>query len=424
MRTRIEDFGLNEWRHMNKQKLRRNGALVAWAALGLWLGGCSSSKEDSNGGEPISRDETSSEGQGSSNAEPSGTSNDAPDHPTGDDDDIILPIPGNNTGDAGGKDESCASSNSSAELQELALAFAFDVSGSMGEGDKPFHDKELKWDPVVAASKAFFEAEDTVRVSASMVFFPTKDANRCEAEVYTTPDVPLQSLPSTEFSEAIDAIFPDRGGTPTHAVLQATIGYVRSLIEDGSTAKHAIVLVTDGMPQGCTRDTDTVDAVAELVREISDEVPVYVIGIENPVTEEEPNPPDNVTGLHAIAVAGGTGNAFIIDTGNPEQTIADFDEVIQSIRSSGLSCELEIPPPPSGQTFDKERVNVSLKSSGDVEELVYSADCDQEDAWHYDDEANPTRIVLCERTCEVTKKLADVELQVEFGCERRVRDVQ
>jgi hypothetical protein len=409
---------------MNKQKLRNSGVLVGCVTLGLWLGGCSSSEDEPNTGGTISRDDTSSEGRSSSNAHPGGTSEEEPSDPTSGDDDIIVPMPGNPRGDAGGNEEACASSNSSAELQELALAFAFDVSGSMGEGDKPFHDKELKWDPVVAASKAFFEAKDTVRVSASMTFFPTKDANRCDAEEYATPDVPLQSLPSTAFSEAIDAIFPDRGGTPTHAVLQATIGYVRGLIEAGSTAKHAIVLVTDGMPQGCTRDTDTVDAVAELVREISDEVPVYVIGIENPVTEAEPNPPDNVTGLHTIALAGGTGDAFIIDTGNPTQTIADFDEVIQSIRSSGLSCELEIPPAPSGQTFDKDRVNVSLQSGEGVEKLVYSPNCEEEDAWHYDDEGKPTRIVLCERTCEVTKKLADVDLQVEFGCERRVRDVQ
>ena len=47
--------------------------------------------------------------------------------------------------------ESCASAHAEAELLPVYLAFAFDVSGSMGKGDKPWHDRTLKWDPVVAA---------------------------------------------------------------------------------------------------------------------------------------------------------------------------------------------------------------------------------------------------------------------------------
>lgn len=409
---------------MNK-KLHNSRAWVG-LVLGLAFGACDSADEGPGASDPISRDD-SSDGTRPSGTGDNGTT-DSPAPQTSDDQGpIIGPLPngGSATGDAGaGDDETCASANSDAELQELALAFAFDVSGSMGEGDFPYHDKALKWDPVVAASQAFFEAEDTVRVSASMVFFPTEDRDRCDVDQYANPDVPLQALPSTAFAEAIDEVYPDRGGTPTRAVLQATIDYVRGLIEDGSTAKHAIVLVTDGMPQGCSDETDSVEAVAELVSDISDEVPVYVIGIANPITEDEPNPPDNVTGLHQIASAGGTDSAFIIDTGNPTQTVADFDEVIQSIRSTGLTCDLAIPEPPPGQSFDDNLVNVSVKSGGAVSELVFSRDCEEENAWRYDDEEQPTRIVLCDATCDLTKSLADVELQVEFGCKRRTSQVK
>lgn len=409
-------------------KIRHSKAVVAgcllWAALGA---GCSVSKDDDDTAGAIRDDEL-----GGDETTDSDRGNDAggvhtPGNPTpvpANTEGPIGPLPGQGTeepGDGGSTGASCASASSDAELQELALAFAFDVSGSMGEGDKPYHNKELKWDPVVAASRAFLESDDIVRVSASMVFFPVDDREtRCESAEYATPDVPLQPLPSTAFGEAIDEIFPDRGGTPTLAVVEATIAYVRGLIANGSTAKHAIVLVTDGMPQGCSEEeTDSIADVAVAVADVADEVPVYVIGIENPVTEEEPNPPDNVTSLHQIAASGGTSTAFLIDTGDPTKTITDFDEVIQSIRSTGLSCELQIPPPPAGKVFDKDNVNVTLNADGEATPLIYSEYCSEEGAWHFDDISQPTRIVLCDDTCEVTKALADVALQVEFGCERR-----
>lgn len=343
---------------------------------------------------------------------------------TSTDEGAIGPLPAQTlSSDAGSA--SCASASAAGELQQLALAFAFDVSGSMGKGDEPYHDKSLKWDPIVAASKAFFDSDDIARVSASLVFFPTEDEDdRCDAESYADPDVPLTQLPSSEFSDAIDAVTPEseddwRGGTPTLAVIQATVDYVQALRAAGSTARHAIVLVTDGTPQGCDDEDDSVDAVAEAVAAASADIPTYVIGVANPVTDEEPEPPDNVSSLNQIAQSGGTESAFLIDTGNATDTIAKFSEIIQSIRSQGLSCEVDIPPPPNGMTFDQDMVNVSLTIDNEPHPLGYSALCSEPEAWHFDDEAAPSRIVLCDDTCALTKSAAEPSLQVEFGCERR-----
>jgi hypothetical protein len=242
------------------------------------------------------------------------------------------------------------------------------------------------------------------------------------------PDVELTTLPSAAFSEAIDDVTPEseddwRGGTPTLAVVRATIDYVQALREGGSTARHAIVLVTDGTPQDCDED-DSVEAVAEIVASVSDEIPVYVIGVANPATEEEPDPPDNVSNLNQIAVSGGTGNAILVDTGNPARTVDTFNEAIAKIRSQGLSCEVDIPQPPSGKTFDKEAVNVSLTTDDTKTELGYSPDCSDAGAWRFDVPDAPEKIVLCEDTCELTKAAAGPSLQVEFGCERRNASVR
>lgn len=345
-------------------------------------------------------------------------------------DEVIFPTPGPfGAGDAGPSGASCASANSRGELQELALAFAFDVSGSMGKGDEPYHNRELKWEPVVAATKAFFASDAVSRVRASLVFFPAED-DKCDAETYAAPDVALREVPSDAFAEAIDAVTPEteddwRGGTPTLAVMDATLRYVQELQAEGSSAKHALVLITDGTPQGCSDDEDSVEAVAEAISAARGDVPVYVIGVANPITTDEPEPPDNVTSLHQLAEAGGTTTAFIIDTGDPTKTVADFGAVIESIRSAGLSCELSIPAPPAGQSFDKDKINVSLTTGEQAgTSLVYSADCADEAAWRYDDPDAPTKIVLCAGACEAATSASDAALQVEFGCERRTSTVK
>ncbi len=333
----------------------------------------------------------------------------------------VLPAPDSSITDS--TTPACASATAEGELQQLALAFAFDVSGSMGKGDEPYHSKTLKWDPIVEASKAFFGSTDVARVSASLVFFPAED-DRCDAETYAAPDVELTTLPSSSFADAIDAVTPEseddwRGGTPTLAVVQATIDYVQGLRDAGSTARHAIVLVTGGTPQDCSDEEDRIEAVAEAVANVSDEIPVYVIGVANPVTEEEPEPPDNVSNLQQIAESGGTGNAILVETGNSEQTVAAFNAAIAQIRSQGLSCEIAIPTPPTGKTFDKEAVNVSLTADSTTTALSYSETCTDAAAWRFDDPAAPRRIILCDDTCELTKSSSNPSLQVEFGCERR-----
>src|SRR5690606_12154095 len=113
-------------------------------------------------------------------------------------------------------------------------------------------------------------------------------------------DVAFQVVPSRAFAEAIDGVTPEdeddwRGGTPTLAVMEATLRYVQAQQAEGSNAKHAVVLITDGTPQGCSDEEDSVEAVAEAVIAARGDVPVYVIGVATPITTDEPEPPDNIS---------------------------------------------------------------------------------------------------------------------------------
>ena len=304
-------------------------------------------------------------------------------------------------------------------LEPVHLAFAFDVSGSMGKLDFPYHDPKLKWEPVVAATKAFFIDSASANMFASLVFFPIDagESKRCSASSYGKPDVPVTPLPSDAFGRAIDAIAPKstgdwRGGTPTLAVIEGTIDFITPLAKADPGVRYAIVLVSDGYPQGCS--DNKISSVVSRVSAVSSKIPTYVIGVANP-----PGGPDTVSNLNDIAVAGATQKAFIIQTGDPQQTAADFEAAVRAIRSASVSCEFQIPSPPPGQMFDPSRANVTYASGGAEQKLDYDGACASDRAWRYDDPSAPSRMVLCDTTCTAVQADPGATLRVEFGCTRR-----
>jgi hypothetical protein len=333
------------------------------------------------------------------------------------------------SGDAGVKSDSgrkpinntCATVTTGVDLQPVHLAFAFDVSGSMGKGDQPYHDRTLKWDPVVKATKSFFASDGAKGLSASLTFFPgPNDSRICSSSEYAQPDVAFTALPSPAFASAIDAISPKRSsdwrsGTPTLAVMQGTADFVANARaqDDG---RYAIVLVTDGYPQSCSASANKVDSVvAEAKEQLGNDLPTYVIGVANPAGK---GGPDTVSDLHRIAAAGGTSKAVLIDTGNPDATASAFSAAIEQIRRATVSCTLAIPSEAeAGRAFDKSSVAVNYDGAAGPTKLVYDKACSGSMGWHYDNVNNPTQIVLCDQACDTVRKDAAAKLAVEFACE-------
>ena len=314
--------------------------------------------------------------------------------------------------DAGATPNACAKQTTRATRQPVYLEFAFDVSGSMGKGDKPWHDRALKWEPVVAATQAFFEDAKSDGFSAALTFFPADD-DRCDQASYQAPDVSMQPLPSQAFGQALDAIGEEdwRGGTPTLHVLQGIFDQIQTE-QSAHPGRYAVVLVTDGYPQDC--DDDSIEAVADLVKSRAAETPTYVIGVQNPPIDDAP---DVTTNLTVVAEAGATGQAYLIDTGDPTKTTSAFKGTIDAIRSAAVSCRLEIPEAPVGQSFDKQKVSVRYLSGANQTALSYDADCKGSETWHYDDPAAPGELVLCPDTCKALQNDELAELVVDFECE-------
>ena len=319
-------------------------------------------------------------------------------------------------GDDAGTSVHCARQTAEAMLQPTYLFVAFDVSGSMGKGDKPWHDRSLKWEPVVAATSAFLEAPSSSGFAAALTFFPAAggDDARCKPESYRTPDVPVTALPSPVFRAAMEAIGKSewRGGTPTLYALQGVFDQVEQARKT-KPGRYVVLLVTDGYPQDC--DDDSIDSVAQLVKQHAAETPTYVIGVTNPPVEDAPDVTSNLT---QVAEAGGTTRAYLIDTGDPQQTVKEFTSTVDMIRGATVSCQVTIPAAPAGRTFDKQKVSVRYGAGSNAVALTYDAACAREQSWRYDDAKSPREIVLCPKSCEALQLAPDPTLDVAFECEQ------
>lgn len=311
----------------------------------------------------------------------------------------------------------CAAQSAASELRHVSMSFLFDVSASMGGNDA--NRFNTKWLPVVAATEAFFTEPDAAALSASLTFFPREEGGAsCTPDAYLQPDVAETPLPSPLFGSAISGLGYALGSnnwrfsTPT---LAAYSGVVAALAGAPDDTLRAIVMVTDGVPLGCNNGANDIQRVADAVR--ASGITTFVIGVANPPGD---NAGDNLQNLDVVAEAGGTERAFIIATGDPAQTEADFKAVIDGIRGVTLACNMAIPLPPAGNAFVPEQVNVIYGGAGSPDtRLVYDPDCTTPDGWRYDDPSDPAAIVLCSASCDRAQRDASARLSVEFGCERQ-----
>lgn len=303
---------------------------------------------------------------------------------------------GNNTNPTSvSPDAACATSSAAGEGIAASLIFMFDRSGSMKQDNK--------WTAASAAMKGFFADPNSASFNASLQFFPLYDANndlQCTPPAYKAPAVPLTQLPNGPlFGSAIDGIgFGEN--TPTLPALQGALQYAADVQAGGK--KAAVVMVTDGEPVACTDQGNTIDNVAAAAAAVAGTVKTYVIGVGS-----------SLQNLDAIAAAGGTNKAILVDTStSADQLTTQISTAIGAIASQAVSCDYKIPPPPAGQSIDPNKVNVQSKGST----LSYDAQCASGTGWHYDDPNAPTKIILCPTTCNEVLADKSAQINVFFGC--------
>jgi hypothetical protein len=209
------------------------------------------------------------------------------------------------------------------------------------------------------------------------------------------------------------------GFTPLFPAVRGAMMQLNARLQANNGRRVALVIVTDGVPEGCNQPGMTVEADLRAAAARTPPISTYVVGVfggnELPAVR---------TTIDGFATAGGTGTPFIV-TAN-EQLTEKFLAALNQIRGAALSCDIAIPAPAGGQ-IDFGKVNVHVDGNGGPVDLVYVERADRcsmaPNGWYYDADpttASPMRVQLCPGVCERLKADPKGSIELRFGCKTRI----
>ncbi len=102
-----------------------------------------------------------------------------------------------------------------------------------------------------------------------------------------------------------------------------------------------------------------------------------------------------------------------------------FDAVASRVEDTArINCEVPIPTPPDGMMIDADKVNVLLQTEGDAtafRKVENAAACGTFGGWYYDNDDEPTTVILCPASCEMAQEVlrdtGSAGVAVQFGCD-------
>lgn len=346
--------------------------------------------------------------------------------------------PGASGGVGGG---SCAATSNKAEQVPLDMYVMFDQSGSMttstGNG--------TRWQAVTGAFKSFLEQPSAAGIGVGVQYFPLSNGSgggvcpascasdadcapcagtclpffnfcaagsaddSCNASDYAKPDVEIAPLPGVGplIAQSLANHSPS-GGTPTYAALDGVIAHAKEWATKNPDHVVIAVLATDGEPSSCDTNQNNINALAAAGANGVPKVNTYVIGVGS-----------ELAALNGIAQAGGTGQAFLVDSN--QNASEQFLQAMNEIRGAALACSYLIPQPPPGEEIDYNAINVQYTTEGGMPVIIpqvkSKADCPPDGlAWFYDEPAGPKQIILCDASCATISQDAKAKLDVLVGC--------
>lgn len=325
------------------------------------------------------------------------------------------------SGGLGAGDMTCAAQAFTPKEVPVDIHILFDSSLSM---DRAAGDRS-KWERAVLATNAFVTDPKSVDLGVGLTFYPNRtptNVNTCRIDYYTTPAVTLAPLPMNQ--AALTAAINQRQlccDTPTRPAMEGTLMYLRSHAMMNPDRRPILLLITDGLPNGCGPG-NTIESIAEFLtaaRTGSPSINTYAIGVFSDEDRAEGEP-----ALNSWATAGGSGMPFVLSaTEDLGQKLLD---ALNEIRGSALGCQFAVPDMPG---IDFLKVNVRVQSGSGMEEIPYVGSADRCDptsgGWHYDVDpttAAPTRVVVCDATCRKYKLDPAAKVDLLFGCKTRTID--
>lgn len=235
-------------------------------------------------------------------------------------------------------------------------------------------------------------------------------ADQCQTSVYSAPSVPLVLPPDHQTVVQNIGMQNPGGGTPTEPALAGAeqIAEAWSQAHPGRTT--IVVLATDGEPTGCQMNavSDVMNVAAGALSG-PQKIKTYVIGVGK-----------SLDSLNMVAQSGGSGQAFIVDTGG--DVGAAFKAALDAIRGQAVPCDFKVPTMTSSGNVDPNLVNVSFTpvNATTSEKIPQTFDgtmatCAATGGWYYDNPSAPTLLHMCDASC--TKLSQGGMVEVELGCQ-------
>ena len=245
----------------------------------------------------------------------------------------------------------------------------------------------------------------------------------CDSQAYEVPDVDVGILPDHGYNllTAFGMIGPD-GGTPTLPALTGAVDHAVGHAAQNPGNNVIVVLATDGVPTVCDDDIDPLNPTPALdnlraaaARGAEQGVQTFVIGVFAPEEEADARP-----SLEAIAQAGGTGQAFIVNTAGSVAT--EFREALNQVRVTSKACEFDLVQ--GDEPIDYDDVWVRMTRGGEevwIKRVSSAAACDDQNGGFYYDQpvpgpVPPTSVRLCPATCELLGSSPDRTVEIFTTC--------
>lgn len=325
---------------------------------------------------------------------------------------------------------SCAGISVAAEARVLPtdVVWAIDTSGSMIGSFVAIQEALNRFSAAITAAN--IDVHIVVLAGAGLCVPPPVGSGQCGEGVGAVPGAPGKSADTREPAFLhLDTPFGANQGMP---VLLDNHAYYASVLRPDAF-KH-LVMTEDGIPA----------MTAQAIRD-------HMEG-RGAATATAPWSPPLVGGqwaMHGIVCVNGWGSGtcilnfggappaptleLISQSGGIVGNLDDagragsdpFAAVLQElatkvITGSTLSCDYPIPPPPSSETFDRDKVNVVYTSADGTAQVLPRAQgdaCGDAPAWTYDNAATPTTVRLCSAACQKVRADTAGRVDVSFGCE-------
>jgi hypothetical protein len=324
----------------------------------------------------------------------------------------VLDLAGNNEG--GGANNGCDEIVDEADIgpRPQDIIFAIDTSGSMIQEAAFVQDQMNSFSIQITAANVdthiILLAEYPFLIGPGVCIDPPLGSGGCPNSDSNPPGflhVPDSGIASSDALQRIIEHYPDYS-----PFLRPT------------AVTHVVVVTDDNSAMPAQDFTQQFTALSPHL---------FNFVLHGIISSEDPDASCNAgTACCQLAAAQGTVyQELIAATGGVEGNLCDqqFQPIFQAVAQqviggASLACSFQIPPPPDGETFDKDQVNVEFDDGmggtlqiGRVDDPSLCAMVS--DGWYYDDPLDPKVIAVCPQTCDEIQGFSSASIAIKFGCE-------